>query len=177
MMQRFIGIALALVAFGHATAPDPVPDPKDLPPVLGMAIVSDAGKEAEPGEWEIRLTLPKIAWEVVGEVVPKKQWPELKAEVQMATLTLRMGGPSALAESRIVDLKGKALSRDEVVKRIVKATAVLISVSGRMPDAYFLQLTNPDALIVLLGPRDGCPAPEFLPAKTSVVPESRERHK
>ena len=171
MMQRLVGIVLALLTGGHAIASDPVPVPKDVPPVLAMAVVSDPGKGDEFREWKIRLTLPKIEWEVVGEVVPKKQWPELKAEVQMATLTLRMGGPSQLAESRVVDLKGKELSRDQAVKRLEKETPVLISVSGRMPDAYFLQLTNPDALIVILGARDGYPAPELLPVKKASSPK------
>ena len=49
--------------------------------------------------------------------------------------------------------------------RLAKETPVLVSVTGEMPDAYYLQLTNPDALIVILGPRDGFPAPELLPAK------------
>jgi len=62
-------------------------------------------------------------------------------------------------------LQGNELNRDQVVKRLEKETAVLVSVSGRMPDAYYLQLTNPDALVVILGPRDGAPAPGLLPAE------------
>lgn len=51
---------------------------------------------------------------------------------------------------------------------------VLVSVSGEMPDAYFLQLTKPDALILILGPRDGYPAPEFLPAKKQATAKSQD---
>jgi hypothetical protein len=83
-----------------------------------------------------------------------------------------MGGPSQLAESWVVDMKGNKLSRDQVVQRLTSETPVLVSVSGRMPDAYFLQLTDADALIVILGPRDGYPAPEFLPANKAATTKS-----
>ena len=178
MIQRFVGIVLAFIATGNAIGKDPSGLPRNVPPVLGTAVVSDPGKGEESQEWKIKLTLPKIAWEVVGESVPKKQWPELKSEVRMTTLTLRMGGPSQLAESRVVDLKGNELSRDQVVKRLENEIPVLVSVSGGMPDGYFLQLTHTDALIVILGARDGYPAPEFLPAKkisASKVDKGRDK--
>jgi hypothetical protein len=165
MLQRFIGLVLILGVGSPVAASDPPPLPKHVPPILGTAVATDAGKEGEPSEWRISLTIPKIRWEVVGEVDPKKQWPVLKAEVEKSTLILRMGGPSQLAESRVVDPKGNKLSRDHVLKRLAKETPVLVSVSGEMPDAYFLQLTNAEALIVILGPRDGYPAPELLPAQ------------
>jgi hypothetical protein len=40
--------------------------------------------------------------------------------------------------------------------------AVLISVSGRMPDAFYLQCMRPDTLIVILGIPNS-PAPHLLP--------------
>jgi hypothetical protein len=155
---------LALIATLAAAFAE-TPAPKDIPPVIGHAVISDPGGKSAASEWKITLTLPKIAWEITGKVVPKQEWPELKTEVSMATLTLRMGGPSALAESRIVDTKGTAIPRAEVMKRLEKPTPVLVSLSGRIPDSYHLQLTTPEALILLLGPRDGVPAPEFLPAR------------
>jgi hypothetical protein len=99
----------------------------------------------------------------------------LKADVKKVSLVLVMGGPSPLAESRVVDMKGKELSRDEMLKRLAKETPVLLSVSGEMPDAYFLQLTNAEALIVILGPRDGYPAPGLLPAKEDAAAKSQEK--
>jgi hypothetical protein len=78
--------------------------------------------------------------------------------------TLTLGGPSALAESRVVDLSGNELTEDEIRNRMETETAVLVSVSGRMVDPYYLQLAKPDTLVVLLGPRDGVPAPTLLPA-------------
>ena len=108
-------------------------------------------------------------------MIPQKQWPELSAEVEKATLTLEMGGPSALSPSQIVDLKGKQLSRDQVVKRLAVETPVLISVSGQMPDAYFLQVIRSNILIVIIGPRDGYPAPVLLPAKKTASERIDER--
>jgi len=163
-MIRLASLVLALGVCSRGLADEAV-SPKDVPPVLGLAMVTEPGTADESTEWTIRLKLPRITWEVVGKVVPKTQWPELKAEVQQSTLTLRMGGPSALAPSRVLDLKGNELSRDQVLKRLARETPVLVSISGRMPEAYFLQLTRPDALVVLLGPRNDAPAPQFLPAR------------
>lgn len=146
-----------------AAASAETPAPKDIPPLIGHAVVIDPAEKGASSEWKITLTLPKIVWEVTGKVVPKQEWPELKTEVSMATLTLRMGGPSALAESRIVDMKGVDLPKEQVARRLEKKTPVLVSVSGHMPDAYHLQLTTPDALIIILGPREESPRPEFLP--------------
>jgi hypothetical protein len=168
MILRLVGIVLAFVVGGSAVAQRSPPLPKDVPPLIGVAIVGDPGQGGE-SEWTVELTLPRIAWQVVGEVVPKKQWPELKTEVEKTTLTLRMGGLSQLAPSRIVDLRGRALGRTQVVSRLKWETPVLVSVSGRMPDPYFLQLTKPDALIVILGARDGYPAPDLLPARKAPV--------
>lgn len=158
----------------NMTASEPIVMPTDVPPVIAMAAVSDAGKEDLNSTWKIRLSLPKVRWQVVGEVIPKSQWPELKSEVLTTIMTLEMGGPSALAESRILDMKGNDLTRDQVVKRLSKETAVLVSVSGRVPEAYYLQLTNPDTLMVILGPRDGVPVSELLPKEKS-LPSQKEK--
>lgn len=147
------------------------PLPRQVPPMLGVAVAVDGGTDAPESEWRVRVTIPRVRWEVVGEVVPKRSWPELVAEVAEATLTLEMGGRSALRESRIVSLDGTPLTRAEAIERLALATPVLVSVSGEMPDPFFLQLTRPDALIVILGPRDGSPAPELLPA--AKMPPSR----
>lgn len=154
-----------------ATAADVPPLPRQVPPVLGVAVVIDGGTDAPESGWRIRVTIPKVRWEVVGEIVPKRSWPDLVAEVTETMLTLEMGGRSALRESRIVSLDGTPLTRAEAVERLTESTPVLISLSGSLPDPYYLRLTRPDALIVVLGPRDGCPAPELLPA--AKMPPSR----
>lgn len=174
MLQRFIGLVFLLGVGNSAIADDSPPFPKHVPPILATAVVTDSGKGDELSMWRIGLTLPKIRWDIVGELVPKKSWPQLKAEVEKVTLVLRIGGPSQLAESRVLDIKGKELSRDQVLNRLAKETPVLVSVSGEMPDAYFLQLTNADSLIIVLGPQDGYPAPELLPAKKEAGAKPQE---
>jgi len=158
-------VLVTVVHCGLTAARDPITPPKGVPPVLGTAVVTDPGQDGESSEWEISLMIPKLRWTVAGEVIPKKQWPELKAEVEQKTLALRLGGPSQLRESRVVDLKGTELSRDQLLTRLAEVTPVLVSLSGEMPEAYFLQLTHADALIVILGPRDGSPTPDLLPAQ------------
>lgn len=165
MLQRLICFSVVLVAVGSAGGSELQRLPKSVPPLLGVAVVTNSGDTGKFSEWQIELSIPRIRWEVVGEMIPKKNWPELKTEVETVVLTLQMGGPSQLAESRVVDVKGKELTREQVANRLAKETPVLVSASGQVPDPYFLQLTNPDAIVIVLGPRDGSPAPELLPAK------------
>ncbi|MFO0924329.1 MAG: hypothetical protein U0905_17780 [Pirellulales bacterium] len=72
------------------------------------------------------------------------------------------------AQNRIVDLKGRRLDRDEIGKRLKAKTPVLVSVSGRMPDEFYLQCTTPDTLIVILGVPDSL-APQFCHAKPKIT--------
>jgi hypothetical protein len=135
-----------------------------VPPILGTAAVIDGGAADTASAWRIRVAIPTIRWQIVGEIEPKTRWPGLITEVEENTLTLEMGGRSALRESRLVRLDGTQLTRAQAVERLARKTPVLVSVSGEMPDPYFLQLARADTLIVILGPRDGAPAPSLLPA-------------
>ena len=173
LLRRFVGIVLVLGAGSVAVAGDLPPFPKHVPPIVATAVVADPGKGGESSEWRIGLTIPRIQWEIVGKMTPKEQWPQLRAQVEKINLVLVMGGPSQLAESRFLYMKGEQLSRNQVRRRLEKETPVIVSLSGGMPDAYFLQLTNAEALIVVLGPRDGFPAPEFLPAKKEAATKSQ----
>lgn len=171
MIHLVVTTIMALLAAGLAPVSDPVALPKGVPPVLGMAIIDE--KPGVRDTWSIKLTLPRISWEIVGEMVPKQHWPELKTEITPGQLILRIGGPSQLVASRVVDLKGKELSPEQVAKRLSSEIPVLVSVSGQMPDAYYLQLTSTDALIIILGTRDGIPAVQWLPSKKhSAVPSA-----
>ena len=169
-MFKMVGCAamcsLALVcACVVANAEEPPALPKDVPPVIGTAMILPP----DPGHnnWSLRLAVPKVAWKVVGERKPKREWPEFKVEVEEATLDLKMHYDPATqlaadAQNRVLDLKGKRLSADEVFQRLDSKKPVLVSVSGRMPDPFYLQCTKPDTLIVVLG-IPSSPAPELLP--------------
>ena len=63
MFRRFLSIVFALVTCGSAIASDGIPLPKDVPPVVGTAVVTDAGRDERSSEWKIRLTAPKITCE------------------------------------------------------------------------------------------------------------------
>lgn len=73
---------------------------------------------------------------------------------------------SEISQNRILDLKKNRLSREEALKRLASSTPVLVSVSGRMPDPFYLQCTKPDTLIVVLG-IPSSPAPDLLPQPAS----------
>ena len=110
---------------------------------------------------------------MVGERRPKLEWPTLKVTAESTTLDLlifndrsesaSLSQLSENAQSRIVNLDGKRLSSKEVLKRLKSSKAVLISVSGKMPNAYHLQTTKPDTMIAILGISADMPRPNLLP--------------
>lgn len=165
MVGPWAGVVLTIGLACGALAADSPTLPQQVPPILGTAVVAQGNRDGKGDEWQVRVVVPKARWEIVGEEVPKERRPELRVEAVEVVLNLRMGGPSQLAESRFVDIRGKELSRQQVEARLAKETPVLVSVSGSMPDVSFLRLTKDDALIILLGPRDGQPAPELLPER------------
>ena len=150
-------VVVLLGSLGHAD--NSTLTPRDVPPVVGTAIAS-----GDEGNLQIRLTCPRVQWRVAGRAVPKSQWPELRVDVENDTRILVLGGQSALDESRVVDLEGNDLSNQDILTRLQNNTPVLVSVSGKMVEPLYLQLTKPDALIILLGARDGVPAPTLLPS-------------
>lgn len=166
-LQLVVMIILSTMC-GFVYANDPVALPKGVPPVIGIAVATNDRAQTDDYErWTIHLTVPKIAWQVVGERRPKFEWPEFKVNVAEVKLTLSMGHHpstqlSESAQNRIVDLKGSRLDRDDALKRLDAKTPVLVSVSGDMPDPFYLQCTSADTLIVILGIPD-FPAPELLP--------------
>jgi len=167
MIRRLLGLLLVFVTYGITDGNDSKLLPKDVPPVIGTAVAIASSTSGDDGQWSIRLVVPKVAWEVVGEERPKIEWPEFNVTVEEAVLKLPMKYHPATqlsdnAQNRILDLTGRRLTREESEKRLVSNTTVLVSVSGRMPDPFYLQCTKPDTLIVVLG-IPACPAPELLP--------------
>lgn len=142
--------------------------PRSVPPLIGMvsakAAATNATSKEDEAQPRIVVTVPKVRWKVVGEIVPKESWPKVEAQVEKVSITLKLGGPSPLAESRFMTIEGQELEIKDVVSRLQKPQPVLISVNGDMPEPYYLQTSRPETLILILGPRDGMPAPELLPA-------------
>lgn len=160
-------LAVATILAMSTVSANTAPLPKDVPPVLGIAVAAHPAAP-EGHKWSIRLAVPKVTWQVVGRRLPKKEWPVFKVTVEEAVLTLPMGYHPATqlsdhAQNRILDMTGKRLGRDEALKHLASRTPVLVSVSGRMPDPFYLQCTRPDTLIVVLGIPTS-PAPELLPS-------------
>ena len=167
-----------LVAFllccvqNHCLAEEQIAAPSDTPPVLGTAI---AESDPDSDYYSVEVTVPKVRWKVVGEKRPKLEWPELKVKTDFHRVsvlmtydqseTQKLSQLSANAQNRVVDISGKRLSSDQVLQRLKSETAVLVSVSGNMPDRYYLQTTRQDTLIIILGILSDAPTPELLPAK------------
>ena len=169
MTKIFATLTLLCYSALTLSANEPIEAPKDVPPLVGTAIaIPDKGSDY----YSVKLSVPQVRWSVVGKKRPKLEWPRLKVTATSTKLILLLSYDrsesrplsqlSENAQNRIVDLKGKRLSSDEVLKRLKAKTAVLISVSGHMPDPYYLQTTKPGTLIAILGIPD-MPAPNLLP--------------
>ena len=170
MRLTCIILILAYCTMNSVKAGETPTFPTDVPPIVGSAI---AIPDNDSDYYSVRLTVPKIRWFVVGERRPKLEWPTLKVTAESTTLELLIfndrsesASLSQLSEnvqSRIVNLNGKRLSSKEVLKRLKSSKAVLISVSGKMPNAYHLQTTKPDTMIAILGISADMPRPNLLP--------------
>ena len=170
MRLTCIILILAYCTMNSVKAGETPAFPTDVPPIVGSAI---AIADNDSDYYSVRLTVPKIRWFVVGERRPKLEWPTLKVTTESATLELlilndqsesaQLSQLSENAQSRIVNLNGKRLSSKEVLKRLKSSKAVLISVSGKMPNAYHLQTTKPDTMIAILGISADMPRPNLLP--------------
>ena len=170
MRLTCIILILAYCTMNSVKAGETPAFPTDVPPIVGSAI---AIADNDSDYYSVRLTVPKIRWRVVGERRPKLEWPTLKVTTESATLELlilndqsesaQLSQLSENAQSRIVNLNGKRLSSKEVLKRLKSSKAVLISVSGKMPNAYHLQTTKPDTMIAILGISADMPRPNLLP--------------
>ena len=170
MRLTCIILILAYCTMNSVKAGETPAFPTDVPPIVGSAI---AIADNDSDYYSVRLTIPKIRWFVVGERRPKLEWPTLKVTAESTTLELLIfndrsesASLSQLSEnvqSRIVNLNGKRLSSKEVLKRLKSSKAVLISVSGKMPNAYHLQTTKPDTMIAILGISADMPRPNLLP--------------
>ena len=170
MRLTCIILILAYCTMNSVKAGETPAFPTDVPPIVGSAI---AIADNDSDYYSVRLTVPKIRWFVVGERRPKLEWPTLKVTAESTTLELLIfndrsesASLSQLSEnvqSRIVNLNGKRLSSKEVLKRLKSSKAVLISVSGKMPNAYHLQTTKPDTMIAILGISADMPRPNLLP--------------
>jgi hypothetical protein len=159
MLSWFVFSSSVLVFGSVADADGSVLTPRDVPPVVGTAVAN-----GDDDNLRIRLTCPRVVWRVAKRVVPESERPELWVDVKNDTRTLVIGGPGAPTESRVVDLAGQELSNDVILERLKTDTPVLVSVSGKMVEPLYLQLTKPEALIILLGDRDGITAPTLLPS-------------
>lgn len=173
-MDKFSLIAVligALLVTSDVRAGDEICLPDNLPPVIGTAWARETADPAalkpDKNLVEIVLSWPHLRWEILGQTKSKQEWPKVVVAVEKRTKTLRFDTLSQLNDSRVVGIDGKDLSHEEMLKRLARETPVLVSVTGKMVESYYLQLTKSDAVIVILGPRDGFPAPELLPAPKS----------
>ena len=103
---------------------------KDLPPVFGIATATKS-MEA-PSAVIIKVVVPAMTAEVRGKIVPKRSWPEAHVQVTPRNISVVIDphSPSQLVGSEVVSDTGKAVTKDELLRRLRKPTVVLISTTG-----------------------------------------------
>mgnify|MGYP001587151686 CR=1 FL=1 len=129
-----------------ASGAESSPLPVGIPPLTGTAIARATDGEDSKSDWTIALTLPRDTWREIQFVMPRLDWPEptwekVRPGVRDGTMTLV--GDSMPTHFSVVDMKGKELGRDQIIEQLKTKQPVLVSASGRMPHACYLQLPTP----------------------------------
>ena len=120
----------------------------------------------QEGRYQIKLVLPFIRYEIVareyraGKVA---QWQDVITRVKPVTRTLKFETASQIPDSQVVGMDGKPMDPETILSRLKDETPVLVSVSGKMVDPYYLQLAKDDAVIILLSRKDGKGDAKLLP--------------
>lgn len=84
--MTFVSLMVA-VSCPLARADSPSALPKDVPPVIGTAVVTPSSSQGNRHKWSIKLVVPKVVWHVVGRRRPKKEWPRFKVTAKLRKLS------------------------------------------------------------------------------------------
>ncbi len=158
---------LLLVFTGSQAKPFKEKLPWDLPPVVCLAKASPlhSPEGSEQGPVQIKVMVPRILARQTGKKIPKRSWPKVKVSVtpHVLTLTIDPKSPAQLRGSRVLDLKGKPVSNERLLRSLRTPKPILLSLTGRPVDPFFLQVVRRQTMVILLGPRDGAPLVELFP--------------
>ena len=173
IMHNIAGTVLSfLLITAVAQGEDQIGLPQDIAPVIGMATAKPITERID-GEYQIELVLPAVQYDIVHRVIDLGKTAildDVETETTPITRTLLFGGSSQIPDSRVVDNAGNELTKNSVLERLQNPTAVLVSVSGKKVDPYYLQLVKDDAIIIMLGRRDGKGDSELLPEDVTISP-------
>ncbi len=160
MIKLFPLFCFSLTLSSIAKSQDEVSLPRDVPPVVAMA-TAKASNNAQKGAYQIHLVIPSIRYELVeqelnaGRNTKVASWIDVVTQVKPISRILQFQNSSQIPDSKVVDVAGKPLDAQTTLQRLQEPTPVLISVSGKMVDPYYLPLIHKDAVIILLSRKDG----------------------
>ncbi len=145
-MARYLSVAfLGVLVPTWADGPEKAAVPKGPPPQFMMVSQVDPAKNSFSllQMVEIPRTVQVVEEKVVdGQVVKVlKQVTEMVREIR----ELRMIGPTP----PVYSAAGKKLAGDELWRRLKKGQVVLVAADGRMVDAAYLRVVQPDTLVVV----------------------------
>ena len=142
--------------------------PKDLPPILCLAkatALNSSESSGGAGAIQIEVLVPRVVAKRKGKVLPKRKSPKMKVKVstEVLVLTLDPHSPSQLPGSKVLDLKGKPVSFERLLKVLRTPKPILLSATGRPVDPFYLSVIRRQTMVILLGPRDGAPRLDLFP--------------
>jgi len=157
-----------LFPFGSQTKETERTLPKDLPPILCLAKATSLNPSEPPeeaGAIQLHVLVPRVVAERKGKVLPKRKSPKMKVDVstEVLVLTLDPQSPSQLPGSQVLDLKGKPVSSEHLLKVLRTPKPILLSVTGKPVDPFYLSVVRRQTMVILLGPRDGAPRLDLFP--------------
>ena len=170
MLKLFPLLCFSLTLSSVAKSQNEASLPRDIPPVVAVA-TAKANNNGQAAAYRIDLVIPAIRYEIVRRQLNANSntktadFNEVVTQVKPMSRVLRFQTLSQIPDSKVVDVAGKPLDTQTVLQRLQQPTPVLVSVSGKMVDPYYLQLINKDAVIIVLSRKDGQGDDTFLSNK------------
>lgn len=172
-MQILIVVLLSAMVFPESVfAEETAPVPHDVPPVIALAkaskLTSKTERSSVDGLYQIELTIPEINYKKESKTIRMGKtavWDELQVTTEPASRVLVFESASQIADSRIVDVDGNSIPWNILLERLNTKTSVLVSVSGKMVDPYYLSVVKRDVILILLSRKDGMGNVKYLPGR------------
>jgi len=92
-------------------------------------------------------------------------WNEFQVSSRRSSRILVFESSSQIPDSRIVDVDGKPIPWEILLERLKTENPVLVSVSGKMVDPFYLSVVNRDVVLILLSRKDGMGNIKYLPGR------------
>jgi hypothetical protein len=160
MFRAILGVALVVLPASLAAGQGA--GPKGPPPMVMAVKVDGAGQPSFVVSQTVMVPTQVTVVVKVGDRV------ENRVETRLVPQTREIRRTLDNEKVRFFDAAGKRIDLKDALKRLMKATPVLVSADGKEVDPFYLRLAREETLVVvspeLAGPAMGGPVPVPLPA-------------